>query len=75
LRRGKSRACASQQHRIGWYRRRVAAGRATFRIEASVVDLEFFLVGAGLLRPGDADCSVVETALAKLIEQLTTSNA
>ena len=31
--------------------------------------------GAGLLPPGDGDCSVVETALAKLIEQLTASNA
>jgi hypothetical protein len=31
--------------------------------------------GAGLLPLGDGDCSVVETALAKLIEQLTASNA
>ena len=65
-------ATAIRQRR---YRRRVAAGRAIFRDEASVVDLEFFLVGAGLLRPGEVDHSAVEAALAKLIEQLIISNA
>ena len=70
--RGRRRALSAIRQRR--YRRRVAVGRATFRIEVNVVDLELLLVTAGLLRPGDVDRSLVETALTKLIERLI-SNA
>jgi len=44
-----------------------------FRVELGVLDVELYLVGAGLLRPGDVDRSTIEAALARLLERLITA--
>jgi len=55
------------------HRHRVHSGRAVFRVELGVLDVELYLVGAGLLRPGDVDRSTIEAALARLLERLITA--
>ena len=52
------------------HRHSVRSGRAVFRVELGVLDMELYLVGAGLLRPGDVDRSAIEAALARLLERL-----
>jgi hypothetical protein len=55
------------------HRRRIRSGRAVFRTELDVLDVELYLVGAGLLRPGDVDRSAIEAALSRLLERLITT--